>query len=68
MPVECLKCLSLFKAALGYFYGMSRVLSEGLGISGGVLGVSDGVWEARGAIFPSISLNFRKSQIISLTF
>ena len=42
LPVECLKCLWLSNAALGNFYGMTRVLSESLGISGGVLGVSWG--------------------------
>ena len=61
----------LSNAALGNFYTMSRMLSESLGIYGGVLGVLDGVGEAQGAsgtILPSISLNFRKSQIRSLTF
>ena len=46
VPVECLKCLSLFKAALGYFYGMSRVLAESLGLSEVVLGVWDRVGDA----------------------
>ena len=64
VPVECLKCLWLSNAALGKFYGISRVLYESLGISGAVLRVLDGVGRLRrvsGTIFPSISLNFRKS-------
>ena len=52
VPVECLKCLmSLFKAALGYFYGMSRVLAESLGLSEVVLGVMDLVGDAEGGVW-----------------
>ena len=51
VPLQCLKCLSLLKAALGYFYGMSRVLSESLRLSEVVLGVLDRVGDAEGGVW-----------------
>ena len=60
VPVECLKCLWLSNAALGKFYGISRVLYESLGISGGVLRVLDSVGEAQEDVCCYFPFNFLK--------
>ena len=71
MSVECQERLRVSTAGFGNVEDMSEVLWECLGISKGVLGKLEGVGGLRGVSgshFPSISFNFRKSQMGSLTF
>ena len=71
MSVECQDGLWVSTAAFGNVKDMSGVLWECLEISECVWGVSRGSWRVKGvsdSIFPSVSFNFGKSQIRSLTF
>ena len=52
-------------AALGNFYVMSRMLSESLGIYGGVLGVLDSVGEAQGGVWYYFTFNFLEFQEVT---
>ena len=78
VPVECLKCLWLSNAALGKFYGISRVLYESLGCLGVVFyclgvfwGLLEGVSvlsEVSGSAFYSNLIYINCALIKSLTF